>query len=65
MVPLLVAINIDCFLIANLVLHDRGLSAACTAVLAACFVSLWFIMPRWHAMAHPGEVHTPLRRSAP
>ena len=46
MVPLVLAICLDFYLIARLILHNAVLSAAFTILLCALFVIPWFILPR-------------------
>lgn len=47
MFMLMLSIQIDCCLIARIILHDPFLSAILTALLGGLYLSLWFVLPRW------------------
>ena len=46
MVPLVLAICLDFYVIARLILHNAALSAAFAILMCALFVLPWFILPR-------------------
>jgi hypothetical protein len=47
MVPLMLGIGLDFYLIARVVLGSSGVAAAATSGLVFFFVSCWFGLPRW------------------
>jgi DMSO reductase anchor subunit len=48
MVPLMLGICTDFYLIARVTLHRARLSAVLALMLLAMFVGLWLLVPRWH-----------------
>ena len=47
MAPLLVAISLDSFLVARIILHSLTVSIIIATVLLGLFIGLWFVFPRW------------------
>jgi hypothetical protein len=51
LVPLMIGIAFDVYLIAHLILGGVASSVALAAMLLAIFAGLWFLLPRWHRLS--------------
>jgi hypothetical protein len=65
MFPLMLALCLDFFVIAMLILHERALSAALSIALFAVFFSLWFLWPASVGMRDRGRVAEGVRGAWP
>ena len=48
MLPLLLGICLDFFLVATMVLENWWLAGILAGMLMLVFVALWFVLPRWN-----------------
>jgi len=52
MIPLMLGIGIDFYLIARVILADRVISGIVALILMGAFSSVWFLLPRLASLQH-------------